>query len=187
MQQLTQVVLGLIALVLTCDTAISSPTLPAESAQPSDIEATPTVPSATWDGPEAQVSPTSTPTPRPTVEGSLFVAPSLGSGVEIGDGYPLIPNEAPPLGPGVEIGKSYPHDLYVHCGVRDARFDGRTWMPDEGPSDGSVGYLPTDWIRGDSRGSMKLISDDLAAFTANSGRMVLFKPWPSDVEWNPCA
>ncbi len=94
--------------------------------------------------------------------------------------------EGPPEGPGVEIGTGYPYTLYVHCGIRDAHFDGRLWMADPMLSDGS-GNPPLDWAPGDSEGIMELVDDDLAVFTAESGRTIQFKPWPLDVEWRPCA
>ena len=94
--------------------------------------------------------------------------------------------EGPPQGPGVEIWTGYPYTLYVHCGIRDARFDGRLWMADPMLSDGS-GNSPLDWAPGDSEGIMELVDDDLAVFTAESGRTIQFKPWPLDVEWRPCA
>ena len=94
-------------------------------------------------------------------------------------------HEEPPQGPGVEIGTGYPYTLYVHCGIRDARFDGRPWMADPMLSDGS-GNPPLDWAAADSRGKMKLVRDALAVFTAESGRIIEFKPWPLDVEWRPC-
>ena len=94
-------------------------------------------------------------------------------------------HEEPPRGPGVEIGTGYPYTLYVHCGIRDARFDGRLWMADPILSDGS-GNPPLDWTPDDSVGIMELVRDDLAVFTARSGRIVEFKSWPLDVEWRPC-
>ena len=93
--------------------------------------------------------------------------------------------EVPPQGPAVEIGRAYPYELYVHCGIRDARFDGRLWMADPMLSDGS-GNPPMDWAPADSVGVMELVNNDLAVFTADSGRIIEFKPWPSDVEWRPC-
>ena len=94
--------------------------------------------------------------------------------------------EGPPQGPGVEIGTGYPYTLYVHCGIRDARFDGRLWMADPMLSDGS-GNPPLDWAPADSVGIMELVNDNMAVFTAESGRTIQFKPWPLDVEWRPCA
>ena len=93
--------------------------------------------------------------------------------------------EEPPQGPGVEIGTGYPYTLYVHCGIRDARFDGRLWMADPMLSDGS-GNPPLDWAPADSVGIMELVNDNMAVFTAESGRTILFIPWPLDVEWRPC-
>ena len=117
------------------------------------------------DAPLITPTPTLTPTPMPAVERDR--------------------PEEPPQGPGVEIGTGYPYTLYVHCGIRDARFDGRLWMADPMLSDGS-GNPPLDWAAADSRGKMKLVRDDLAVFTAESGRIIEFKPWPLDVEWRPC-
>ena len=76
--------------------------------------------------------------------------------------------EEPPQGPGVEIGTAYLYRLYVHCGIRDARFDGRLWMANPMLSDGS-GNPPLDWTPDDSVGVMELVNDDLAVFTAESG------------------
>ena len=118
------------------------------------------------DAPLITPTPTLTPTPMPAVERDR--------------------PEEPPQGPGVEIGTGYPYTLYVHCGVRDAQFDGRIWMADPMLSDGS-GNPPLDWAPADSVGIMELVNDNLAVFTAESGRTIQFKPWPLDVEWRPCA
>ena len=76
--------------------------------------------------------------------------------------------DGPPQGPGAAIGESYPFSLYVHCGVRDAQFDGRIWMADPMVSDKDVNP-PSDWTVDDFEGVMKLFRDDLAIFTARSG------------------
>ena len=117
------------------------------------------------DAPLITPTPTLTPTPMPAVERDR--------------------PEEPPQGPGVEIGTGYPYTLYVHCGVRDARFDGRLWMADPMLSNGS-GNPPPDWAPADSVGIMELVNDNMAVFTAESGRTILFIPWPLDVEWWPC-
>lgn len=109
--------------------------------------------------------PTPTPTPRATI------APG--------------PEDKPPIGPGAEIGRSYPFTLYVHCGVRDAKFDGRWWMGNPILDDGNMNP-PAGWTGDDSVGEMTLVEEDLAVFTAKSGRTIEFIPWPSDVEWWPC-
>ena len=118
------------------------------------------------DAPLITPTPTLTPTPMPAVERDR--------------------PEEPPQGPGVEIGTGYPYTLYVHCGVRDAQFDGRIWMADPTVSDKEINP-PSDWTDDDSVGIMELVNDNLAVFTAESGRTIQFKPWPLDVEWRPCA
>ena len=118
------------------------------------------------DAPLITPTPTLTPTPMPAVERDR--------------------PEEPPQGPGVEIGTGYPYTLYVHCGVRDAQFDGRIWMADPTVSDKEINP-PSDWIEDDFEGVMELVRDDFALFTARSGRIIKFKPWPLDVAWSPCA
>ena len=108
-------------------------------------------------------SPTATPAPMPTVDPDLL--------------------ERPPQGPGAGVGDAYPYTLYVHCGVRDARFDGRVWMAN--PMLGNYNP-PWGWTSDDSRGTIELVRDDLAVFKSVRGRTINFIPWPSDVEWMPC-
>ena len=38
-----------------------------------------------------------------------------------------------------------------------------------------------------SVGVMELVNDNLAVFTAESGRTIQSNPWALDVEWRPCA
>ena len=85
----------------------------------------------------------------------------------------------------MDIGQVYPFALYVHCGVRDARFDGRLWMANPMLSDGS-GNPPRDWTPGDSMGTITLVKDDLAVFDSRTGRRLAFVLWPPDAEWKPC-
>ena len=113
-------------------------------------------------------SPTGTPTPMPM--------PTPGRNRP----------EGPPQGLGAEIGIGYPFSLYVHCGVRDAQFDGRIWMADPTVSDKEINP-PSDRTEDDFEGVMELVRDDLALFTARSGRIIKIKPWPLDVVWSPCA
>ena len=116
-------------------------------------------------GKAALITPTATPAPEPTLDPDI--------------------SERPPRGPGAEIGDVYPLTLYVHCGVRDAHFDGRVWMADPMLSDGS-GNPPPGWTSDDSQGTIELVRDDLAVFKSVSGRTINFIPWPSHVEWVPC-
>ena len=87
------------------------------------------------------------------------------------------PTPRPPKGPGVEIGKEYSYTLGVHCGVRQAKFDGRWWIADP-----IVGINPPeDWDRYDEFGTMTLVTEDLAVFTTRSERHSYeFIPWHSD-------
>ena len=84
-----------------------------------------------------------------------------------------------------EIGKGYPFTLYVDCVIRDARFDGRRWVADPILSDGS-GNPPADWTPDDSAGVMELVSEDRARFTSKMGRIIEFRPWPSDLPGTLC-
>lgn len=112
-----------------------------------------------------QPTPTPTPTPIPTVRPDY--------------------SEKPPLGPGAEVGTVYPYSLYLHCGVRDAYFDGRRWMALDVPEEWQLN-APAGWTRDDANGQMTLVEGDLAVFTSNTGRTIKFVPWPSDVPWGPC-
>ena len=118
-----------------------------------------------------------TPVPLPTLEPLPTLTPIPMPTVE------LERVEEPPIGLGAEVGKGYPYTLYVHCGVRDAHFDGRRWMAD--PMLGNHNP-PPGWTADDSRGVMELVREDLAVFTSRSGRTIKFIPWPSDVEWTGC-
>ena len=111
------------------------------------------------------VTPTPTPAPQPTVDRDVL--------------------EGPPHGAVAEIGGSYALGLYVHCGVRDAYFDGRRWMADPMISDGS-GNPPLGWTPDDSAGVIELVSENLARFTSKTGRVIEFVPWPSVIPWRPC-
>ena len=84
-----------------------------------------------------------------------------------------------------EIGKGYPFTLYGDCFIRDARFDGRRWIAYPLLSDGS-GNPPTDWTPDDSVGVMELVSEDRARFTSKTGRVIEFRPWPSDLPGTLC-
>ena len=96
--------------------------------------------------------------------------------------------EESPCGPGVEIGKPYPYTLYPHCGVRSAFIDGRRWIADPILSGDSVNP-PPGWGNPFDRGSMELVTEDLARFTSTSGLEAEFRPLPegSEYPWGPCA
>lgn len=104
---------------------------------------------------------TPTPTPTPTLRPTIAPEDRVG----------------PPTGPGAEIGKPYQFFLMVHCGVREAKFDGRWWVASP-----TVGINPPEeWDPGDETGTMTLVTEDLAVFTTRSERHAYeFIPWPSD-------
>ncbi len=84
-----------------------------------------------------------------------------------------------------EIGEGYPYALDVQCIIRDAHFDGRRWIADPILGDRS-GNPPTDRTPDDSVGVMELVSEDRARFTSKTGRVIEFRPWPSDMAWTLC-
>ncbi|MBI4311047.1 MAG: hypothetical protein HY681_04615 [Chloroflexi bacterium] len=43
------------------------------------------------------------------------------------------------------------------------------------------------WRADDGIGTVMLVNADEAIFTARSGRVVRFVPWPPDVGWHGCA
>ncbi len=89
-----------------------------------------------------------------------------------------------PCGSGVEIGSSYPYQLYTHCGIRWAYFDGHWWKASPALDDGS-GNPPSGWGNPFDNGSMVLISDNLAQFTSDAGQTANFEPLPRDIQEYP--
>lgn len=79
-----------------------------------------------------------------------------------------------------QLGMAYEYHLYVHCGIRDARFGGRWWKSivltnsQEFLDDGS-GYVA---------GSMTLVEPTLARFEWDGQRADFV---PTSVEPQPCA
>ncbi|MCH7656168.1 MAG: hypothetical protein IIC95_09350 [Chloroflexi bacterium] len=111
-------------------------------------------------------TPTAVPTPTPSPQ------PTADEGASSG----------PPKGSGAEVGTAYPFSLMVHCGVRNAYFNGRWWMANP-----ILGINPpADWGTGDSNGTMELVSENGAVFTGRGGRVVELIPWPSEIEMSPC-
>lgn len=83
----------------------------------------------------------------------------------------------PPRGPGVQPGTPYPYSLFLHCGVRDAMFDGRNWQAQNVPEEWK--YNAPGWTREDATGFMTLVAPDVAVFKSNSGRSIEFRPGPA--------
>jgi hypothetical protein len=96
----------------------------------------------------------------------------------------------PPAPPGTElatgpdnpaVGTSYRYDLFVHCGVRYAKFGGRWWradpeQPEPRTTYGGGLYVP---------GTMALVAADEARFTSDTPKVsATFRPLAGDPE--PC-
>jgi hypothetical protein len=75
------------------------------------------------------------------------------------------------------VGVAYPYDLYVHCGIRYARFGGRWWHADPeqaAPREPEIGGV---YIRG----TMTLASADEARFEGLSQKITArFVPFAGD-------
>ena len=69
----------------------------------------------------------------------------------------------------------YPFNLYVHCGVRDAIFDGRLWVAVPGTEDGNSNP-PPGWGNPVDKGAMELVTEDRARYSSQSGGVVEFEP-----------
>jgi hypothetical protein len=82
---------------------------------------------------------------------------------------------APPCGAGAGVGVSYPYDLYTHCGVRYAYFDGRLWVlePPAGPPRSGDPY---------EHGLMRLIAENIAEFRSPD---LMFRFAPPPVDYMP--
>lgn len=77
------------------------------------------------------------------------------------------------------VGVAYPYDLYVHCGIRSARFGERDWAPPSPPPE-PVRYTAY------ARGTMTLAAPDVARFEEDgTGLRVDLRP--ATVTPPPCA
>lgn len=82
-----------------------------------------------------------------------------------------------------EIGVRYSYDLYTHCGIRSANFDGRRWLADPILGDANP---PPGWGNPIDPGTMELVSKDRALFLSHSGESAFFIPAPEDYEFKLC-
>ncbi len=85
-----------------------------------------------------------------------------------------------------EIGVRYTHNLYTHCGVRYADFDGRRWLADPVLTANEGLSPPPGWGNPNDLGTMELVSKDRALFLSHSGDKAIFKPAPEDYTFKLC-
>ncbi|HVF04333.1 MAG TPA: hypothetical protein VNA20_05810 [Frankiaceae bacterium] len=138
-------------------TAEASPTAEATTAAPKPTRA-PThavvvTAEATPEPPSAQPTPSRNPSAMPSPSGYLHPAP---------------------MGEGMETGRWYRYDLYTHCGIEFAQFDGRHWRT-ERLDDGS-NNPPPGWNNPYQSGIVALLDRDLAEFRGHNGKTLHFTP-----------
>jgi hypothetical protein len=92
--------------------------------------------------------------------------------------------ELPPCAK-AEVGVSYPVDLYTHCGIENAYFDGRFWLADAPPGS-NRGNPPPGWGNPFQRGRMRLISPEVAEFRT-AEHLLRFEPAPESYRRPGCA
>jgi hypothetical protein len=81
---------------------------------------------------------------------------------------------APPPATSASAANSMPYDLYTHCGIDEARINGRFYEAVKPLSDGNSNP-PPGWGNPYQHGTMTLASPSEAVFTDNAGHRVVFK------------
>jgi hypothetical protein len=74
-------------------------------------------------------------------------------------------------------GLGVPFQLYTHCGIRYADFDGRRFYADP-PLDDGNGNPPRGWGNPYDNGTMKLIDKNTAVFSDAAGHRAVFSTQP---------
>jgi hypothetical protein len=90
----------------------------------------------------------------------------------------------PPCEDGAEVGVWYPYDLYGHCRVGDAYFDGRWWLLPDGllePEELRPDLSANHWVRG----LIALRAEDEAEFKGGGLRLMLV-PAPDGYDRAAC-
>lgn len=118
--------------------------------------------------------PEATPTPEPT--------PSRGAGAPPVSCHPG--RTTAPCGPGVPVGQPYSYQLYTHCGIVWAYFDGGWWKASPVLDDGH-GNPPRGWGNPFDAGQMVLLSPDHARFRSAADLIADFQPLPADIQEYP--
>ena len=81
---------------------------------------------------------------------------------------------APSRAAAATVGSARPYSLYTHCGIDEARIDGRYYEAVRPLSDGQ-GNPPAGWGNPYQDGTMTLLPPDQALFRDNAGHQVLFR------------
>jgi hypothetical protein len=84
-------------------------------------------------------------------------------------------------GPGVVAtvsAKTVPYNLYTHCGIYEAKVQGRWYLATPPLSDGN-GNPPSGWGNPDQHGTMTLVSAAEVVFTDQAGHRVVFRAAPA--------
>jgi len=76
-------------------------------------------------------------------------------------------------------GVGVPFQLYTHCGIRYADFDGRRFYADPPLDDGS-GNPPRGWGNPFDNGTMTLVNKSTAVFTDPAGHRAVFSTQPKE-------
>jgi hypothetical protein len=82
--------------------------------------------------------------------------------------------------------EAVPYELRTHCGVDEAKFNGRYYEAVPPLSDGQ-GNPPRDWGNPAQSGTMRMLSPTEAEFRDTAGHVVLFRVRPQATEFErPC-
>jgi hypothetical protein len=129
----------------------------------------------------ANVAPPTEPTTPPATEPAPLPEPPPEPVPE-----PQPEPDAEPEPARLEVGVAVPYSLYTHCGAKTARFDGRLWISETFGDDALVS-APDGWGDPGDLGTLVLVDDDLAQYTASTGETLVFTPAPPDLAPDPCA
>jgi hypothetical protein len=102
--------------------------------------------------------------------GAAMVLAACGGGTATRAAKPAAPSRAA----AATVGSARPYSLYTHCGIDEARIDGRYYEAVRPLSDGQ-GNPPAGWGNPYQDGTMTLLPPDQALFRDNAGHQVLFR------------
>ena len=105
--------------------------------------------------------------------GAAVVLAACGGGTAAQAAKPAAPSRAA----AASAGSARPYMLYTHCGIDEARIDGRYYEAVHPLSDGQ-GNPPAGWGNPYQAGTMTLLPPDQAVFRDDAGHQVLFRSRP---------